>query len=50
MLRIRRREKRTKVPAGLAVIDVPIAVTVRGPVVYEKKRIVLYREVASPNR
>jgi len=49
MLRIRRGEKRTKVPVGLAMVDVPIATT-SGIVLHEKKTIILYGEVASPDQ
>lgn len=47
MLRIRRGEKRTKVPVGLAVIDVPIAAAYG--IIHEKKTIILYGEIASPD-
>jgi hypothetical protein len=49
MLRIRRGEKRTKVPVGLAVVDIPIATTY-GIILHEKRTVVLYEEVASPDR
>jgi len=48
MLRIRRRKKCVKVPVQIVMVDVPTA-TMYGIVLHEKKRAVVYREVASQN-
>ena len=48
MLRIRRGEKRAKVPVRIAMVDLPIG-TAWG-IFHEKKTIILYEEVASPDQ